>query len=466
MVNQSEHLSHASFPIFKAIDPNPKSRLDKFLNLFADVRGGEGLGVILLFLNALTLMSGYYLLKTVRKPLILALGGATTENKAIAGQAVMLLLIIPLYGWLATKFKRTRLLSGVSVFFALNLAAFYLAGVAGMKVGVVFYLWVGIFSVFVVSQFWAFANDLYTEPQGKRLFALIAIGSSAGALLGSNASGILSQKIGILPQMLIAAAMLLLTIPLMLIADRHETARGGERQKTASQSPLAAGDGFALVFKDRYLLLIALVVVVLNVVNTSGELLLSQFVTQQAALAAGAGPGAEEAQSRFIGAFYGNFFSWVNFVGFLFQTFLVSRIFRFIGVRGALYVLPLLALGGYSLLLAAPLLGVIKVIKVVENSTDYSLQNTAKQALFLPTSREVKYKAKAAIDTFFMRFGDLAQAAIFAAGVKLGLSLQGFFTLNIALIGVWLALVTALFFEHRRRTLTPPGPAPAPQPAA
>jgi ATP:ADP antiporter, AAA family len=129
----------------------------------------------------------------------------------------------------------------------------------------------------------------------------------------------------------------------------------------------------------------------------------------------------------------------------------VSRIFKWFGVRAALFVLPVIALGGYVVILALPSLLIIKVAKVLENGTDYSLQNTARQALFLPTSREQKYKAKAAIDTFFVRFGDLASfGLVFAATAWLGLRATGVAAINVVLIAFWLLLVVGIAVQHRR----------------
>ncbi|MCX8006205.1 MAG: hypothetical protein N2688_14845, partial [Burkholderiaceae bacterium] len=230
----------------------------------------------------------------------------------------------------------------------------------------------------------------------------------------------------------------------------------------ARQQPLRPGDGFLLIFQDRYLVMIALLVLLLNVVNTSGEFLLSSLVTEQAGRLAGAGPEAAEARQRFIGGFFGEDFFWGNTLSFLFQAFLVSRLFRYIGVGGTLFILPLIAFTGYSLLVAAPVLGVIRLLKIVENSADYSIQNTARQALFLPTPREVKYKAKAAIDTFFQRAGDVAQAGIVWAGTNVfALGITGFAFLNLGLTVAWLLLGAYLAKEDRRRSSAAPAPPPA-----
>ena len=125
----------------------------------------------------------------------------------------------------------------------------------------------------------------------------------------------------------------------------------------------------------------------------------------------------------------------MNLVGFLLQLFVTSRVIRFIGVRGALFILPVLALINYSIIAVAPILAVVRIGKILENSTDYSIQNTLRQALFLPTSREAKYKAKAAIDTFFTRAGDVLSAAFVGLGQATGVATPIFAGLNVVLTG-------------------------------
>jgi len=130
----------------------------------------------------------------------------------------------------------------------------------------------------------------------------------------------------------------------------------------------------------------------------------------------------------------------------------VSRVLRWIGVRGALLVLPLVALGAYATLAFVPLLGIVRTAKIAENSLDYSLNNTARQALFLPTSRVAKYKAKQAIDTFFVRLGDLASAGLVFVGTTwLAFAPSQFAVVNAALVLVWLgiALVVGRQFQVR-----------------
>ena len=447
--SRPELRSTQSFPHFETIGHPPGNRLERLLSYLADVRAGEGAGALLLLINVFLLLFGYYLLKTVRESLILVEGGAYVKAYSSAAQAALLIVLVPIYGYVGTRFARIKLITGLFLFFASNLIVFSVAGTAGAREGVAFYIWVGIFNVFVVSQIWAFANDIYTEAQGKRLFPMIGIGASLGAWLGAQAAERLVAVLSLNPyQLQLIAAALLGVCCFITLAVNRIAIRTSEKEMSAqADQKLAAGDGFKLIFGSRYLLWIALLTVLLNVVNSTGEFLLGSFVSDQAKLLHA---GDEAAQKQFVGAFYGNFFAGVNLLGFLLQSFAASRLFQAAGVRGALYLLPSIALVSYSLLAVVPLLGLVRWTKTVENATDYSIQNTVRQALFLPTSREAKYKAKAAIDTFFMRIGDVVQAGIVKMGSELSLAFTGFAWLNVGLTLLWLWVVSRLASQHRR----------------
>jgi AAA family ATP:ADP antiporter len=227
---------------------------------------------------------------------------------------------------------------------------------------------------------------------------------------------------------------------------------------------LARGGAFKLVLGKRYLLLIALLMVILNLVNTTGEFILGKVVTQEARQAFGVprqeaptqtviAPLTDEQKKQkaqeFIARFYGDYFFTVNLIGALAQLFLVSRIMSICGVPVSLFFLPLMALTGYSLISFLPTLPFIRLAKIIENSTDYSLQNTARQALFLPTTREEKYKAKAAIDTFFVRIGDVLSTGLVFLSVQLSLDVRAMSMINVALVAIWLLLVAGIGRSYR-----------------
>ena len=440
-----------------------KGLLDRLLAPFAEVKGGEAGTALLLMLNVFLLLTSYYIIKTVREPLILAGGGAELKSYTAAGQALLLLLLVPAYGAFASRVNRLKLISWVTGFFISNLVVFYLLAQANVPfLGVAFFVWVGIFNLMIIAQFWSFANDVYTPDQGKRLFAIVAFGSSLGAILGAWVAKVLIEPVGVYQLMLVAAGILALCIMLTWVVNarairaRLERAAAAPEVVAAAEAPLGKEGGFQLVFRHRYLLLIALLMMLVNFVNTNGEYILGKVVTGAARdlVAQGQnGAMAPDAWTRqYIGLFYADYFGWVNLLSALMQLFLASRIIKWFGVRGALFMLPLIALGGYGLLAAAPALGMIRIAKIFENSTDYSVQNTSRQALFLPTSREAKYKAKAAIDSFFVRGGDLLSTGLVFLGTQIALGTRNFAVINLGLVVVWLVIVALIGREHRKLT--------------
>jgi AAA family ATP:ADP antiporter len=420
--------------------------------LFTEVRAGEGATALLLAANIFSILLFYSVLKVVRESLILSEGGAIVKSYSAAGQALLLLGVVPLYGAFASSVNRIRLICGVTLFFASHLIIFYLLGSAGVHVGIAFYLWIGIFNMMMPAQFWAFANDLFSTERGKRLFPIVGMGASIGALLGAFLATRYFAGAGPYVLMLIAAGGLMLPIVFTLWVNRRERDSGRDKAAAAAEQPLGKAGGFQLVFQQRYLLLIAMLLVTLNLVNTIGEFVLGDLITAEAKAAVASGTAGGLDERALIGTMAGGVQTWVNLLGLLFQAFLVSRVFKWIGVRGALFILPLIAMGSYSLMALLPIFSIVRVSKILENSTDYSIQNTTRQALFLPTSREAKYKAKQAIDSFFVRFGDMLQAVVVFIGTSLAFSLRYFAVLNIAFVAIALVIVVGIYREHKRLT--------------
>ena len=444
-----------------------KRPIDRFLNLFTEVHRGEAATVLLMALNIFLILLAYYIIKPVREALILAVPrGAELKAYAAAGQAILLLLVaVPLYARLAGTLARRRLLNSVNLFFIANLLLFYFAltvfGPGQTWLGLMFFLWVGIFNLMVPAQFWSLANDIYTPGEGKRLFVLVAFGASLGAAAGGLITGWLIEPLGLNQLLLVSAGVLVASTLLTNLVDSRERERAKAKTKeTVAEAPLSKKGAYGLVFKTRYLLLIALLMMFLNWVNTNGEFILGNIVGDtyklQAVEQLGAGAPQDQIDAyvgSHIGKFYADFFTVVNILGLLIQLLLVSRIIKYLGIRVALVILPLISLVGYSLLAFLPILGVIRWAKTAENATDYSLQNTVRQALFLPTTREEKYKAKQAIDTFFWRAGDLLSAALVYVGLNLlSLTNKGFALFNLGLVLVWLLLAFKIGRRYQQMT--------------
>jgi AAA family ATP:ADP antiporter len=458
LVTHPEAAPHASLPVFTVIGERPKNWLERGLSVFADVRAGEGVSTVLLAVNVFLLLAGYSLMKPARDGLILTEGGAEVASYSAAAQGALLAVLVPLYGWLGTRVVRIRLIATVMTFFAATLVAFYAGGMIGLREGVAFYIWMGLLNNFIVSLFWQFGNDLFTEGQGRRLFPLIGVGQSLGAWVGAVAVTPLVVRMQFTPYtlMLSGACVLMAALAATLIVNAREgsqAGRGGHELHDADKETLGPQGGFELIAQDRYLTWIAVLIVVLNVVNTTGQYVLNRLILDEAAARFGIGTSAVVQSRQFITAFSGSITATVNLVGFLVQLFVTSRVIRWIGVRGSLFVLPIIALVNYSIIAVAPVLVVVRIGKILENSTDYSIQNTLRQALFLPTSREAKYKAKAAIDTFFTRVGDIASAAVVAVGHAAGLTTAAFAAINVGLTLCWLWVAQRIAGEHRRRTV-------------
>ena len=435
-----------------AAEPPRKTALDRLLGLAADVRAGEAATALLLAANVCVLLTAYYIIRPVREALILAVpGGAEIKSYLGAILAASFLVIVPAYGAFASRVSRIKLINGLLLFFAANLVLFFVLGRAGVTLGVPFFLWVGVFNLMSIAQVWSFANDVYTPEQGQRLFAIVGFGASVGALTGSQVAGMLIRPLGIFPMMLVAAGLLLVSLVLTDVVHFREKRRARDTaDRGKAEEPLARTGGFRLVLRQRYLLYIGLLTLVLNYVNTNGEYVLGKTVSRMAEQAVAAGTAGGLSTTQFIGAFYASFQFWQNLLGAVIQFFLVSRILKYLGVRAALFVMPLISLCGYSLLLAAPVLAYIRVVKILENATDYSLQNTVRRALFLRTSREAKYKALQAVETFFWRTGDLLSGLTVFAAAVMGLGVGHLAAWNLALVFVWLALAAAIGREHRR----------------
>jgi AAA family ATP:ADP antiporter len=442
-----------------------KGVFHKLLSLFATVYPGEAPTALLLTLNIFLIFAAYYIIKPIREALILTGKGPEIKSYLSAAIAIVLIFVVKAFSKVSSQFPRQKLITWVTLFFVSNLVIFYLLSFTGINFGtfgIIFFIWIGVFNVLVPAQFWGFANDIYNPEEGKRLFPLVAFGATFGGFFGSVGAGGLVESIGLYRMMLVSGAILLFCILLAWIIHIRETKRAKfkktvesqtESQEEDAEKPLKKGGGFKLVFKKKYLLYIAFFVLLLNFINTNGEFILGKYVETKAIKVVELGQSEGLSTEEYIGKFYADFYKYQNLFAILIQLFLVSRIFKWVGVRGAIFVLPFIALGGYAFIAVGASLLIVKWVKATENGTDYSLMNTTRHALFLITSREEKYKAKAAIDTFFHRSGDVLSALIvFIGSTYLVLSSTEFAGFNVILCLIWIFLGVLIAKEHKRLT--------------
>jgi len=424
-----------------AASPRPAttaSPVERFLAVFTALRAGEGKAVVLFFAYAFLLMVTYYVLKTLREPLLLVGGSAELKSYAYAAVAAVLLVLVPFYSAFFRRTEPRQLVRYVTLFFVANLVLFASLHRAGVDVGFAYYVWVGVFGVMIVAQFWAHAARSFNVESGQRLFPVIMAGASVGGLVGPRLTGAVFPVIGSEGLLLLAIGLLLATLVLVERTWAAVPSEARNADPAARATPSALG-GFSLVLRDRYLLLLAVLAVLLNCVNTTGEYILTEFVLADAHRRALLQPNFDT--SAFIAGFYANYYFVVNTLGLLCQVFLVSRILRFLGVGRAMLVLPVIAVVGYGLAAFLPIFSIVRAVKVLENSTDYSLANTIRHVLYLPLPASHQFEGKTAIDTFFWRLGDLVQAGLIYVGVHLlGFGFEEFAVVNAIVSLAWVAV--------------------------
>jgi AAA family ATP:ADP antiporter len=439
--------------------------LHRLLRLFTVIYPGEIVKASLLFLNSFLIMFAYYQIKPIREGLLLARHSAEIKSYLAIPQAFILIFVVKAFARVASRFPRQVLITYVTLFCISNLILFNILNWAGVSVavmGIVFFIWIGMYNWFIPAQFWGFANDIYSEEEGKRLFPMIGFGATLGAVVGPPIAIRLIPHLGSYGMMLVTSTILGTCILLTWIIhardlqeDRLRLTSGpaeAEPKKRVKEQPLDKRGGFRLVFQSRYLLLIACVIGLYNFVNSLGETLFS-ILQQRMALRVleTTATGGVDLQNYISQAFAG-YQGLAALLAMLIQLFLVSRIFRWVGTSGALLVLPLIALGGYGYAAFGASLLFMKWIKSIENGTDYSLMKTARAALFLITKREEKYKAQMAIETFFVRAGDAVQAIVVWVGTTfLALSIERFAVINVVGVGIWIVLTVFVIREYRKR---------------
>ena len=454
-----------------AAGPTPFERV---LRLLTPISPGEGRSIGLMLAQVFALLFAYYLIRPVREALILAEGTAVERSYAVGAVALALIFLIPLYQLLFDRIDghaaKATMLRWVMAFFITNLLAFCALGAAGVPIAVPFFVWVGVFSVMLMAQFWAFASDLFDIRSGERLFAVIAVGSAAGAWSGSRVSGWLFPALG--PYGLMLGASAILALVAWLSARVQAAVPDDDRapDDTPAAPPAPGIDellaGFATVLRSRYLLLIAVLVALVNWIGSTGGYILASFVedwAEQAVATTG------EGQRELIGGFYGSYFAWITLLQLLLQLLVVPRVIRHLGLGVAIMALPLVMVAGYGLMAWVPVFALVRAALIAENSVNYSLHATTCSALYLPLQRHEKYIGKTVVDTFFWRFGDLLQAVtiLLATGV-FALPPSALMLFNLLLALVALAVAAAIGHLNRRavkvRLAHPGGDARPPTP--
>jgi len=377
-------------------------------------------------------LSSYYIIRPIRDEMGIVSGVENLQWLFLATFLAML-PIVPLFGWLVAKSPRSRFLPYAYGFFVLNLVFFYLlfrADDNNVWVARVFYVWVSVFNLFVVSVFWSFMTDIFNDKQAKRLFGFIAVGGTLGAVAGPSITALLVESVSIANLLLISGLFLgVCTIAIRQLSSWELHTHRMQRRSDEDADPVLKGralDGIVQVFKSRYLLGICLLMVLYSTLSTF-------LYFQQAEILRDAFSDSAARTKMFAYIDLGG-----NLLTLVLQVFLTGRIVRHFGVPVSLAVVPVLLALGLLLLGFAPTVFAIVAVQVLRRAGNYALMRPARELLYVVLPREQKYRAKNFIDTTVYRGADVAGAWMYTGLITLGLGLG-----SIALVGVPLAAIWA-----------------------
>jgi AAA family ATP:ADP antiporter len=426
--------------------------LGRLLRHTVDVREHESLALVASCAYFFFVLSAYYVIRPVRDEMGVA-GGVQNLAWLFTGTLVGMLLLHPLFTALVARFPRRRFVPLIYRFFILNLVVFFLVfGAAdpgqAVWVGRVFFVWTSVFNLFVVSVFWSFMTDLYRPAQSQRLFGLVAVGGTLGAILGSTITSALVPVVGPVNLLLVSALLLEIAARAARVLDGQEAslardARPEEATAVGEEGTEVIGggvfDGIRHVARSPYLLGIAALMLLFAIASTF-------LYFQQAAIVARVFEGDPQARTRlFAGIDLA-----VNVLTLVTQIFVTGRMLRWLGVAVSLAVLPLMSLIGFGILGSAPVLAILVVFQVLRRAGNFAIQRPAREVLYTVLPRTDKYKAKNFNDTFVYRVGDQLGAWSYTAIAWLGLGLSGLALTMVPLSAVWLLLALWLGGRYRR----------------
>ncbi|TXN05766.1 MFS transporter [Methylobacterium sp. WL64] len=426
-----------------------------------DIRPGEGQALAWSWAYIFSILAAYYVLRPIRDQMGVAGGIENLPWLFTATLVGMLALNLP-FAYLVKRMPRARFVPITYRFFAANILAFALALYLappdwGIWIGRVFFVWLSIFNLFVVSIFWATIVDVFSNDQSKRLFGFIAAGATVGAITGSATTAILAKNVPTWGLMLCAVVLLEVAVFCMrglasLSARLHavpgsETVSDGQ-DRTIGGSVLA---GVTRTLASPYLLNISLFLLLFSVTSTF-------LYFEQAGIAKRSFPdrGAQT-------AFFASVDLAVNVLTLGVQLFLTGRIVKRLGVGITLALLPAFSVLGFAALAVSPTIGVIVAFQVLRRAGNFAIARPIREVLFTVVPREDRYKAKSFIDTVVYRLGDQVGAWSFTGIQGLGLGSTGIAGAAVPLSVAWLlnSLWLGRAQDRRQAAMDEPAPDPA-----
>lgn len=424
------------------------------------VKDEEVAALLLSFAYHFLVLAAYFVIRPIRDEMGVA-GGAENLPYLVTGTLLGMLLVHPLFTGLVSKYPRRTFVAWIYRFFILNLVVFFLVFRAAdpeqtIWVGRLFFIWTGVFNLFIVSVFWSFMADIYQPSQGKRLFGMVAVGGTIGAITGSTITAFLASYLGPVNLLLVSAVLLELAGRASLGLERQE----GKVQAVAEDDPEIEGDetllarapterqeeviggglfeGIRHVAKSPYLLGVAALMMFFTVVSTFLWMHLN-FLVEAAYQDDPVGRTRLFALMEVA----------TQSITLLIQLFLTGRILKWFGIGLALAFLPLVSIVGFGILATAPILVVAVVFQVLRRAANFGVQRPAREVLYTVLPRVDKFKSKNFNDTFVYRAGDQVGAWSHVALGWLGLGLSGIAFAMVPFSMAWLVL--ALWLGRRYR---------------
>lgn len=410
--------------------------MKNFLKKVSEIETHEIKATGLSFLFVLILMLAYYILRPVRDAM------ASDWSDAEVSQLWTLNFfistgVVALYGFAVSKIKFKYLVPSVYGFFAVTFILFYffMSSISNRTlVDKCFYVWLSVFAMFHLSVFWSFMSDVFNKDQARRLFATIAAGASAGALLGPLVPTLFSG-IGIDNLILVASVLLLIPIPIILTLTKIKTTELNNGDETTDKSKYKIGGnpfaGFKSFVTNPYLLAIGIFILLYTMISTfvyfEQKNLLADYTRAE--------------RTQVLGGI-----DWiVNVLTFAVAFFATSRIVKKIGMGFTLALMPIIVCAGILILAFAPIITVLLILQVARRAGNYAVTKPAREMLFTEVDKETRFKAKPVIDVVVYRGGDMATAWIFTGlteGLGLGFTAVGVVGGGIAAIwaavGLWM----------------------------
>jgi AAA family ATP:ADP antiporter len=392
------------------------------------VEPGEWPRLAIAFAYFFFLLGGYFMLRPLR-------GAVAANNSDIlhllyTATFVTMLAIVPVFGFLVSRFRRGQFVPGLYLFFIVNLLLFA-AGFEGDEtpqwIQRSFYVWLSVFNLFVVSIFWSFMADVFRPGQATRLFGFIMAGGSIGAIVGPSITRLVVADHGASGVMLVAVGALLVATVMAVVLGRYASSREDISRTEGSGAVIGGSiwEGAVRVFRSEYLLYACLLMLLHNLTSTFLFNGLAVLVDQQVS-------GFEARTSLFS-----TVDQVVQVLAFLFQFFITSRLIARIGMSGTLTMVPAVLASGLVILGSSMGLVLFAAVQVAQRSLNYGVLGPAKEMLFTVVDRETRYKSKNFIDTVVYRGSDVTASWIFKGLLSAGFSLANIAWIFVPVLGVW-----------------------------